>query len=126
MYQTEQGEFSGFLKAEKGFAKDAEFHEIDVGIHQTDPNYGARAMAMYKIDQLLNAGVTTRVEWAVNQTKDGKTIMGTVLQSAKGTKAADLTYATTNQEAKQSAAEQRKRSWLGNAACDRPEVKFGH
>lgn len=99
-YQTENGEFSGFFKAEKGFAKDVELHEIDVGIRQTDPNYGARAMAMYKIDQLLNAGVTARVEFAVNQNPEGKMVMGTVLESAKGSRASDAKMALTDDEAK--------------------------
>lgn len=77
-YETESGEFSGYFKEEKGYAKDIELHELDVGIKRYDPNYGARAMAMYRLDQLLGAGVTARVEWAVHDNK-----LGTVMQSVK-------------------------------------------
>ena len=99
VYATETGEFAGYFKQEKGFAPDIEVHEMDVGIRQTDPNYGARSMAMYRIDQLLNAGVTARVEFAVNQTPEGKMVMGTVLESAKGTRAKETTMAVTDDEA---------------------------
>ncbi|MEY2450455.1 MAG: hypothetical protein QOD92_29, partial [Acidimicrobiaceae bacterium] len=42
-YKTESGEFSGYFKADKGFAKEIQGHEGVVGIKQHDPNYGARA-----------------------------------------------------------------------------------
>lgn len=90
-YATEQGEFSGFFKEEMGFAKKPQGHEGDVGISQFDPNYGNRAMAMYRLDQLLGAGVTARVEYAVHENK-----MGTVMESAKGVRADKANFVHTD------------------------------
>ncbi|HLI16286.1 MAG TPA: DUF4157 domain-containing protein [Acidimicrobiales bacterium] len=94
-YSTESGEFSGYFKAEKGFAGDIEGHELDVGISQIDPNYGARAVAMYRIDQLLDANVTARAEFAVH---DGQ--LGTVLEKAKGVRATDANFGLTDEHAR--------------------------
>lgn len=96
-YVTESGPFSGYFKEEKGFAKEPEGHELRVGIHQADPNYGARSVAMYRLDQLLGANVTARAEFAVH---DGK--LGTVLQSASpGTKASDTKWAGSKEHQQQ-------------------------
>jgi hypothetical protein len=94
-YATESGEFSGFFKADKGFDAKMAGHDIDVGIRQADPNYGARSVAMYRLDQLLGAGVTAKVEFAVH---DGQ--LGTVMESAKGTRGADasFSYGKTSEE----------------------------
>ena len=100
-YQTESGEFSGFFKGEKGFAGDMETHEAQTGIEMADPNYGARAVAMYKLDRLFNANVTARAEFATHVDKNGKTVFGTVLESAKGTKGADLAIGQSKEHAKQ-------------------------
>ncbi|MCU1489985.1 MAG: hypothetical protein JWM85_1390 [Acidimicrobiaceae bacterium] len=91
-YKTESGEFSGFFKAEKGFDKSMAGQDIDVGIRQADPNWGSRALAMYKLDQLLGAGVTARVEYAVH---DGQ--FGTVMETAKGTRANEVNYTRTDE-----------------------------
>lgn len=100
-YQTESGEFSGFFKAEKGFAGDMEGHEADVGIQMADPNYGARSVAMYKLDQLLKAGVTARAEFATHVDDTGKTVFGTVLESAKGVTGSDAKIGSSQEHAKQ-------------------------
>ncbi|GAA4708011.1 DUF4157 domain-containing protein [Nocardioides conyzicola] len=91
-YQTESGAMTGFFKEDKGFNAKSEGHEIEVGIKQIDPNYGARSVALYRLDQLFNAGVTARAEFAVHKNGDGKSVLGTVLESAKGTKAVDVKY----------------------------------
>jgi len=78
-YVTESGEFSGYFKEDKGFNPTPEHHEKTAGINQTDPNYGARSVASYRIDQLFNAGVTARAEFAVHNG-----MLGTVLETAKG------------------------------------------
>jgi hypothetical protein len=86
-YTSESGEFTGYFKEDKGFNNDRQSHEKKVGISQFDPNYGARAVALYRLDQLFDAGVTARAEFAVRTiTKDGttRTVMGTVLEEAKG------------------------------------------
>lgn len=87
-YESEEGDFRGFFKADKGFDEKAEDHSLKVGIRQTDPNYAARSVAMYRLDQLLGAGVTARAEFAVH---DGQ--MGLALESAKGTRASDANVA---------------------------------
>ena len=114
-YQTENGEFSGYFKAEKGFSKGMEMHEIDTGIRQVDPNYGARAVAMYKIDQILGAGVTARAEFATHVDKSGKTVMGTVLEAAKGSSGGDTKFTMNQAEAKQT----------GGVSLDDPKLQSG-
>jgi hypothetical protein len=84
-YATESGEFSGYFKGEKGFNEDPEPHELEAGIRQTDPNYGARSVASYRLDRLFGAGVTARAEFAVHNGK-----LGTVLETAKGHKMDEL------------------------------------
>lgn len=84
-YQTESGSFSGFYKPDKGFAKDREYQEAMVGIEQVDPNYGARNIALYRLDRLFGAGLIARAEFAVSTDSNGKTSMGTVMEKAKGT-----------------------------------------
>lgn len=94
-YVTESGPFSGFFKQEKGWMQSSDIvgHDAESGIRQADPQFGARAMAMYRLDQLLQAGVTARVEFAVHEVVDenGRKALklGTVLESAKGTRAAE-------------------------------------
>lgn len=90
MYQTEQGAFTGYFKDDKGFDAKMAGQDLQSGIRQADPNYSARSVAMYRLDQLLNVGVTARAEFAVH---DGK--MGLALESAKGTRAADANMALT-------------------------------
>jgi len=88
-YVTESGKFSGYFKEDKGFAnQNYQGHEADVGIHQMDPNYGARTVAMYRLDKLFGANVTAKAEFA---THGGK--LGTVLESAKGEEASKVTWA---------------------------------
>jgi hypothetical protein len=81
-YTTEQGAFAGFFKEEKGFDVKPVGHSLDTGIKQADPNFGARAVAMSRIDQLLKTNLMVRTEFA---TSGGK--MGTVAESARGTSA---------------------------------------
>lgn len=96
-YATESGKFSGYFKEEKGFAnKNFQGHEANVGIHQMDPNYGARTVAMYRLDQLLGADVTAKAEFAVH---DGK--LGTVLESAKGEEAVNVKWAMDEDQQKE-------------------------
>jgi hypothetical protein len=83
-YQTESGDMTGFFKQDKGFNEKTEGHESDVGIRQVDPNYGARSVALYRLDQLFDAKVTARAEFAVGKDDKGKSVLGTVLESAKG------------------------------------------
>jgi hypothetical protein len=87
-YQTESGEFSGYFKKDKGFSQSLQKHEQRVGINQVDPNYGKRAVAMYRLDQLLGAGVTSRAEFAVHKGQ-----LGVVTETAKGTQAGQSTFA---------------------------------
>jgi hypothetical protein len=89
-YETESGSFSGFYKQDKGFAKDREGHEAAVGIEQIDPNYGARNIALYRLDRLFGAGLIARAEFAVSTDENGKTTMGTVMEKAKGTQGGKL------------------------------------
>jgi hypothetical protein len=84
-YTTEQGSFAGFFKEEKGFDTTPVGHSLDTGIKQADPNYGARAVAMTRIDQLLKTNLMVRTEFA---TSGGK--MGTVGESAPGTQGQKL------------------------------------
>ncbi|HZT67022.1 MAG TPA: DUF4157 domain-containing protein [Acidimicrobiales bacterium] len=95
-YVTENGEFSGYFKAEKGFNDAPEPHELDSGIRQVDPNLGARAIASYRLDQLFGAGVTARAEWAV---RNG--VMGTVLESANGVAFSDMLRAGSHEASMQ-------------------------
>lgn len=97
-FKTESGEMSGFFKEDKGFNAKSEGHETEVGIRQVDPNYGARSIALYRLDQLFNAGVTARAEFAVHKNGDGKSVLGTVLESSKGTKAVDVKYHVAGDE----------------------------
>jgi hypothetical protein len=83
-YESEDGDFRGYFKADKGFDPMPEEHSLNVGIRQADPNYAARSVAMYRLDQLLDAGVTARAEFAVHNGQ-----MGLALESARGTRAMD-------------------------------------
>lgn len=95
-YVTESGEFSGYFKEDKGTAPKLTGHEARVGIGPIDPNYGARSVAMYRIDQLLGANVTAKAEFAVH---DGK--LGTVTETAKGKQAVDVNFALNSEQQKQ-------------------------
>jgi hypothetical protein len=92
-YATESGEFSGYFKAEHGFNKKMQGQEAAVGIKQADPNYGKRAVAMYRIDQLLGAEVTARTEFA---THDG--VLGTVSETVVGDKGGEALFANDEEE----------------------------
>jgi hypothetical protein len=70
-------------------------------MRSVDPNYGARAVAMYKLDKLLNAGVTARAEFATHVDENGKTVLGTVLESAKGVQGGEAKYALNDERAAQ-------------------------
>jgi hypothetical protein len=91
-YETEGGTFTGYFKEDNGFAKSPELQEQEVGITHQDPNYGARSVALYRLDQLFDAGVTARAEFAVHKNEQGQSRLGTVLESAKGTAAGDLAF----------------------------------
>lgn len=99
-YQTEAGDFKGYFKEEKGFNTEPEPQELAVGIKQADPNYGARSVALYRLDQLLNAGVTARAEFAVHKDANGNSVLGTVLESAKGKQAAKTKFGQSTGHAK--------------------------
>lgn len=88
-YQTEQGDFSGYFKSDHGINVGLTSHEDSVGIRQVDPNYGARSVALYRLDQLFDAKVTARAEFAVHTGTDGKSRLGTVLETAKGVNVSD-------------------------------------
>jgi len=85
---TGGGGLTGYFKQEQGLGK-MSGPDINSGIRQADPNWGARSVAMYRLDQLLGAGVTARTEFA---TSGGK--MGTTMEKAKGTKASEIQFAT--------------------------------
>lgn len=90
-YKLESNQnFTGYFKKDTGFNASPERQELKTGIRQADPNYGARSVAMYRIDQLLGAGVTARAEFAVHQDGAGKSVLGTVLEKAKGVSGGDL------------------------------------
>ncbi len=40
---------------------------VPVGIPENDPNFGGRSVAMYRLDQLLNAGMIVRTEFATHR-----------------------------------------------------------
>jgi hypothetical protein len=94
-YETEHGEFSGWFKAEKGFSPEPQGREIKRGIHQADPNYSARSVAMYRLDQLFNANVTAKVEFAIHNGQMGTVIEGVGGEkgTTKGTRAGDARWA---------------------------------
>ncbi len=80
-YVTESGEFSGFFKSEKGYHDNVMPDEAKFGVSPMDPNYGGRSLASYRIDQLLDANVTAKVEFAVHGGK-----LGSVIQSVNAPK----------------------------------------
>lgn len=85
--------FTGYFKEEKGFNPGVLTHELEAGIGQVDPNYGARAVAMTRLDALFGTNVLARTEFA---TYNGA--MGTVGETAKGTRSDRLRYAITDRE----------------------------
>ncbi|MCL2780371.1 MAG: DUF4157 domain-containing protein [Actinomycetia bacterium] len=105
-YQVEgDQQFEGYFKAETGLIPQALHsnleHQARSGIHQHDPQFGARAMAMYRLDQLFDAGVTARVEFAVSKDpKTNKTVMGTVLEQAKGKQGSKTTLVHSGADAR--------------------------
>jgi hypothetical protein len=90
-------EFTGYFKAETpynpirldetGQERKPEKHETAAGIPAVDPNYGARAVASWRIDQLFDARVTARAEFAVHEGR-----LGTVLETAKGQKSTEVSW----------------------------------
>lgn len=84
---ADQGTKSGFFKREIALHEKREVQEDSVGIPVVNPNLGARSIAMYKLDQLLSAGVTAKVEYAV---RNGE--LGTVIEKAKGQEARSLNW----------------------------------
>lgn len=98
-YQTEGGDLSGYFKADHGFNAGLEGHEAEIGIRQADPNYGARTVALYRLDQLFDAQVTARAEFAVHTDQNGKSQLGTVLETAKGTAGTEVAWGRQNDRA---------------------------
>lgn len=100
-YQLEDDqEFQGYFKAETDYipmgVQGGLAHQARSGIAQHDPNFGARSVALYRLDQLLDAQVTARAEFAVSKDpKTGQHSFGTVLEAAKG-KAANETRFVRN------------------------------
>ena len=86
--------FEGFFKADKGFEATPAGQDLESGIRQADPNYGARAVAMYRLDQLLGANVTARAEFATHNNQ-----LGTVTERAQGARASDVETKVTGAEA---------------------------
>lgn len=91
--------FSGYFKQDVGFTNKPESHELKTGIRQHDPNYGARSVAMYRLDGLLSAGVTARAEFAIHTDKSGKNVMGTLLETAQGRKTENIRFGITREHA---------------------------
>ncbi|WP_157041646.1 DUF4157 domain-containing protein [Nitriliruptor alkaliphilus] len=56
----------GYFKEDRSFNAAVLHNEKAVGIHQHDPNYGGRSLAMYRLDQLLGGDVIARTEFAVH------------------------------------------------------------
>ena len=81
------GEYKAFFKEDKGFSSKMAGQDVTSGIRQADPMWGARSVAMYKLDQLLGAGVTAKTDFA---TLEGK--FGTAQEMATGTKASQVNF----------------------------------
>ena len=120
-YQTESGDLTGFFKEDKGFNKDTLSHESVVGIKQTDPNYGARSVALYRLDQLFNAQVTARAEFAVHKGANGKSTLGTVLETAKGSSASKTNFGMSGEHTQQ----MRKSGDTAAVSLDDPVLQRG-
>ncbi|WP_298347627.1 DUF4157 domain-containing protein [Ferrimicrobium sp.] len=87
-YQTgHQGTTSGFFKKEYALHEKREVHEDVLGLPVVNPNLGGRSMAMYKLDRLLSAGVTAKVEYAVHNGE-----LGIVMEEASGKDARSLEW----------------------------------
>ena len=78
-----------------------QLQEAQSGLDQVDPNFGARSVAMTRIDQLLRTNLLVRTEFA---THEGR--MGTVGETAHGKRGSDEihTYFLTSEERDQSDA----------------------
>jgi hypothetical protein len=93
---TEHNTFKGFYKPET--MKDAKYDHhsgTDTGIPENNPNFGGRSVAMYRLDQLLNAQVIVRTEFATHKREfldaAGQKMgpgplasMGIIMEKAKG------------------------------------------
>jgi len=91
-YQDASGQQKqGYFSEEAPTATEVQPQELDIGLPLIDPNAGGRSMALYKLDQLLNAGVTAKVEFAV---LNGK--LGTVIEQAKGAQPSRLKWRIGN------------------------------
>lgn len=88
-------------KSEHGFKAKLLDAEHKVGIRQVDPNFGARSVALYRLDRLFGAGVTARAEFAVHTRADGTSELGQVLHMAEGTAAGHLNYGVDADHAQQ-------------------------
>lgn len=86
-YITENGEFYGWFKEDKGFDSKLQMYEAKSGVDFADPNFGARAIAMHKLDKLLKSNVIARAEFATHVNEQGQTVLGTVLESGTGNRA---------------------------------------
>jgi hypothetical protein len=95
-YQDAGGQHKqGYFSEETATAQMVQEHELDVGLPSIDPNAGGRSMALYKLDQLLNAGVTAKVEFAVHNGK-----LGTVMEQAQGKQPKELKWKLGNTQGK--------------------------
>jgi hypothetical protein len=87
--KTESG-FEGYFKAEKAIDGEAEKEHPGVrsGIPEQNPNFGGRAIAMYRLDQLLGSNVIVKTEFATKVIgPDGappRAEFGIVMEKAKG------------------------------------------
>ncbi len=84
-YQSGGESFEGVFKEDKGFDKKPGRNALESGIRRRDPNYSARAVAMYRLDKLLQTDVIARTEFATHHGK-----VGSVSEMAKGTQASKL------------------------------------
>jgi len=94
-------QMTGLFKADQGINLKTQEHEQQVGINNIDPAYAARAKALYRLDQLFDAGVTAKVYSAVRRDPNGQTKMGTVIEQVNGVQGGDVAFARDENHAQQ-------------------------
>jgi hypothetical protein len=62
----------------------------DFGIDMQDARLAKRNVAMYRLDQMLSAGVIAKAELAIYQSPDGQAVQGSFMEKAKGGQAGSM------------------------------------
>lgn len=83
--------YTGFFKEDKSKITNTTEASIadQMGISRQGPRFADRAVAMYRLDQLLQTNVVSRTDYAIKKSRFSSTV-GTISQKAKGTKFAKL------------------------------------